>query len=362
MIGEIKLQNYKCFTNQVIQIKPFTILTGINSAGKSSVIQAILLCNAVNRAKDVTSLSLNEILGVDVGAPKNLVNQNGNIKFDLEGDFCLQIDESCFTFKIDKDNPLDIKGSGDGQIDELNLIYINAERLGPRLTYQAGGASALKPDGSNAIYLMELADNQEMLVNDLLILDKSSKKFSHQVEAWMSAIFEDMQIEKRIDNNKSTAEFTIKNALSEVPVVPTMTGFGLSYELSVVVAGLWMSCQEKKGTLLIENPEAHLHPSAQSRVAKFLSIVAASGVQVIVETHSEHVVDGARIQMMFMKMHEDLIINYLTKDLERKEIVVKEIFSDKNGELTEWPEDFFDQKQKGLRELFMHRRGNAGNK
>ena len=123
-----------------------------------------------------------------------------------------------------------------------------------------------------------------------------------------------------------------------------------------------MSAQDKKGVLLIENPEAHLHPSAQSKMAKFLAIVASTGVQVLVETHSEHIVDGARIQMMAMDKNDDLIINYLTRDFENKRVVIKEIFSEKDGELTEWPEDFFDQKQKDLRDLFMIRRNSASNK
>lgn len=360
MIGKLRLQNYKCFNDQVVQLKPYTILTGINAVGKSSIIQALLLYNAMGGKEKATSLILNEILRVDVGTPKNLVNQNGHA--DLNANFCICVDEEKIAYKINKENPLDITAIADKKVEEINMIYLNAERLGPRLTYQAGGPAQLKSDGSNAVYLMEIADNQEMKIHDLLLIDESANKFSIQVEAWMSAIFGDVQIEKKVDNNKATAEFSIKNSLAEMPVVPTMTGFGLSYELSIIVAGLWMSAQDKKGVLLIENPEAHLHPSAQSKMAKFLAIVASTGVQVLVETHSEHIVDGARIQMMAMDKNDDLIINYLTRDFENKRVVIKEIFSEKDGELTEWPEDFFDQKQKDLRDLFMIRRNSASNK
>lgn len=52
--------------------------------------------------------------------------------------------------------------------------------------------------------------------------------------------------------------------------------------------------------LIIENPELHLHPKAQSELALFLSTVAHAGVQVVIETHSDHIVNGVRKSVLFM--------------------------------------------------------------
>src|SRR5262245_33804478 len=46
---------------------------------------------------------------------------------------------------------------------------------------------------------------------------------------------------------------------------------------------------------MVENPEAHLHPAGQSRLGRFLARVAGSGGQVVVETHSDHVINGIRL-------------------------------------------------------------------
>ena len=73
---------------------------------------------------------------------------------------------------------------------------------------------------------------------------------------------------------------------------PTNMGFGVSYALPVITAGLLAPA----GSLLVvENPEAHLHPAGQSRVGRFLAHLAASGVQVVAETHSDHVLNGVRL-------------------------------------------------------------------
>lgn len=72
------------------------------------------------------------------------------------------------------------------------------------------------------------------------------------------------------------------------------TGFGITYVLSVLVAVLFAP----KGSLvLIENPEAHIHPAAQAALMKLISRAAEHGVQIILETHSDHVINGALVAL-----------------------------------------------------------------
>ena len=49
--------------------------------------------------------------------------------------------------------------------------------------------------------------------------------------------------------------------------------------------------------MVVENPEAHLHPSAQTKIGEFIALIASCGVQVVIETHSDHVVDGIRLSL-----------------------------------------------------------------
>lgn len=70
---------------------------------------------------------------------------------------------------------------------------------------------------------------------------------------------------------------------------------------------------KKNVIFIIENPEAHLHPAAQSRIGKFLQIISLSGVQIIVETHSEHVIDGIRLQAAYMEQTDHVTVDFFNR-------------------------------------------------
>jgi predicted ATPase len=124
-------------------------------------------------------------------------------------------------------------------------------------------------------------------------------------------------------------------------------GFGYSYILPIVVSGLIA----KEGEILIvENPEAHLHPKAQSRLAKFLAKVSSCGVQVFIESHSDHILNALRIAVLDdIITHEDLSILYFQQNPEQP---VVQIPVQPNGGIEEWPEGFFDQMDKDFARLF----------
>lgn len=357
MIHKLILQNFKCFAENEIEFNKFTILTGINAAGKSSVIQALLLYSRAMKSEPESLLDVSEILGINVGSPKNMVSQNARRINDV--DFGICVDGDALDFYIDKANGLDIRANRNGAKRDIDIYYLNAERIGPRMSYYAGGSEQFKQDGSNAVYLMERADNMNLRIPEELMIDNVSAKFSYQVECWMSLIMGNVRLSTKVEADKAQAELKIQNELAQASVIPTLTGFGISYELSVVVAGLWAAAK-RDGVLLVENPEAHLHPSAQSAIGKFLAMVATCGVQVIAETHSEHVIDGARIQMYAMDCQHELIVNYFSHD--EKNVIIQQLLIEDNGELSEWPDGFFDQKQNDLRELFELRRKHDNNK
>ena len=97
-----------------------------------------------------------------------------------------------------------------------------------------------------------------------------------------------------------------------------------------------------------------MHPFSQSRLGKFLALAAINGVQIVLETHSEHIVDGCRIQIAKEKQCENMKILFFEKRDNKS--VCKDINIQDNGELDEWPEGFFDQKRADLRELLEMRR------
>ncbi|MEY4904843.1 MAG: hypothetical protein RLZZ292_2658, partial [Bacteroidota bacterium] len=118
-------------------------------------------------------------------------------------------------------------------------------------------------------------------------------------------------------------------------------GFGVSQIFPIVLEGLRM---EQGATLLLEQPEIHLHPNLQMQMADYFIALALSGKQVIAETHSDHIVN--RLVRRIIEDEtlglKDLIGIYFIKPSENGSIY-EEITVDEMKGITNWPTDFFDQ-------------------
>lgn len=358
MINQIRVKNFKCFPSLQMELSDLTILSGANAAGKSTIIQALLLAYQTFLEKG-TVVDVSKAMGITIGSPKALISHN---KTEMQqGDFFIALREGAeqkeIYYTIDPLSPLKLSFQRTQEKLESNLFYLNAERTGPRISYPAGVDHHILFDGSNAPYLIDKADIDGREINEKLLIADSGMKFSIQVEHWMNVILGDLSLSVSTDLFKSATDIKYKNMLVDQEVSPVMTGFGISYILSVVTAALWCT-GIRHAVLMIENPEAHLHPLAQSRMGKFLQLVSEAGVQVLVETHSEHVIDGARIQAAWTKKTQQMKIYFL--ETAEDQVIKRELTVDENGELSDWPQGFFDQKGQDLRELFDIRRKNAG--
>ena len=101
---------------------------------------------------------------------------------------------------------------------------------------------------------------------------------------------------------------------------------------------------------LIENPEAHLHPRGQTRLAELAVRASLAGVQVIAETHSDHFIDGVRIAVRDgLIKPDDVAIHYFERA--RGKTVVSSPQVDADGRLSSWPVGFFDQHEENLARL-----------
>ena len=105
--------------------------------------------------------------------------------------------------------------------------------------------------------------------------------------------------------------------------------------------------------LLIENPEAHLHPQGQVAMGRLISLVAASGVQILLETHSDHILNGIRISVKKECISNELVtINYFYQENQAPyRHLVKNPRILKNGKLDKWPDGFFDEWENAMFEL-----------
>ena len=126
-------------------------------------------------------------------------------------------------------------------------------------------------------------------------------------------------------------------------------GLGISQALPIIAAAL---SARRGGLLLIENPELNLHPNAQAAMGEFLAESAAAGVQVILETHSDHVLNGIRRAIKKGILTPGNAVLYFFRprqDAERNGTArVQSPLLDKDGNIDHWPEGFFDQFDKDM--------------
>ncbi|WP_437939949.1 DUF3696 domain-containing protein [Sorangium sp. So ce341] len=123
-------------------------------------------------------------------------------------------------------------------------------------------------------------------------------------------------------------------------------GLGLSQALPIVTACL---VSRPGDLLLIETPEAHLHPGAQHRLTSLFIELARKGRQVVIETHSEHLVTAAQIAVKEGLPPDDVAISFFSQEAGRT--VVQEIELNPHGRALRWPPGFFDQAAVDLAEL-----------
>ena len=166
----------------------------------------------------------------------------------------------------------------------------------------------------------------------------------YEVEQWLSEIARPIEV-----NGERAAGTTVTELRFRTPgstwVRSTNMGFGVTYALPIILAGL---IAQNDGLLLVENPEAHLHPAGQSRMGVFLAWLAGRGVQIIIETHSDHVINGIRraiAEYRYLGPESTILHWFGSEDADRGDPIFRTLSITETGSLSEWPKGFFDQYQ-----------------
>lgn len=235
--------------------------------------------------------------------------------------------------------------------------YVSADRSGPKLYYEdksLKGFFSVGASGQDTVNVLhhigEETLNSEYLENLLnffhIDIEEVGKTINQQAEFWFDQIFggAKFKIQSVQDTNLLTFSVSPDGGTYHKS---TNVGYGFTYVLPILIAGLISKPGE---ILIVENPEAHLHPSAQHIIAQFLTYVSQKGVQVIVESHSEHILNGLRISIYDDVITKDqLNVFYFTKS---PDSLFKKIEIDEKGGISDWPTDFFDQSTRDLNYLF----------
>lgn len=374
MIDVLRLNNFKCFEDQAVPLAPLTFLSGLNGMGKSSVIQALLLLRQSHhqRVLDRIGLALSGEM-VNLGTAKDALYENAKEDFVGFGLSTTDAGQCVWRFRYESSDlnvlPLD-NFSGDRRVLETALFAdsfqsLQAERLGPRVSSEMSDFLVrqhrqLGSRGEFTAHFLALYGTGDVAIPGLLHPAATSQSLLHQVEAWMGEITPGtrLQIQPHSGLNVLSLRysFVTGQVLSDA-YRATNVGFGITYTLPILVALL----SARPGALiLIENPEAHLHPRGQARIGEMISLAAGAGVQVVVESHSDHLLNGIRIAVRARRLEPSSVALHFFGRQEREGGSVIEITSprvDGEGRIDVWPEGFFDEWDRALDTLLGPREG-----
>ena len=124
---------------------------------------------------------------------------------------------------------------------------------------------------------------------------------------------------------------------TSVPVLITDVGFGVSQILPVIALCYYVP---RGSTVILEQPEIHLHPRAQRRLAHVLAEAANRGVIVVAETHSSLLLKEVQTIIATGKLpKEDVRLHWVQRQQDGRTIITAANLDD-NGAYGDWPEDF----------------------
>ena len=341
MIRSLHMQNFKCFTDVALDLYPITILAGLNSSGKSTVLQAIRMWSKQD-------------LLPGYGTEKDL-------RSALGGNYCIKVTCENGEKSIIADHQYHADGEplvSSTLPVQQPVYFISASRLGPQAYLPLRVDRTDDHVGESGEYVVDIL--RSYLIDSgvperLRAVGVKSAGLRDNIEGWLRELSPGVKFQYHytVEADIGRTEFSNHR--------PTNVGFGLSYALPIVVSVLSVSSNAMKRiksedtflpVILIENPEAHLHPKGQTMMGRFLASAASCGVQCIIESPSEHVLNGIRLAIKEGSLLPEEAVGYFFKYSFPSEMsTVQPVFFDKHGACDCWPEGFFDESEKSLMEL-----------
>jgi len=441
MLTQIKLTNFKCFKEETtIPLSQFNLFTGVNGAGKSTVLQALLLMRqSIEHNPYTTELILNgscvklgsfddvrnreiskknpiyleyfyrddhekknklsmsyhlepEVDEMSLTIPKiaiclHYLNKKGEeekvdkhilynpevglrilegkdftlayngknmLEFDPNSMRIFELNNPDLGYIAKREKPNEILDYGfefNSNMD--NIHFVSADRIGPQEFYLKSTLSKFRHVGTKGEFAVNLLDKLDQeLVDETLCLGEDARTLITQTQAWLGQILNPLKLE--VPRSKTNIlELFIGD------FKPSNVGFGYSSILPIIVTGLIAKPGEK---IIIENPEIHLHPKAQSALIEFLVKVANTGVQIFIESHSDHVLNALRVATKsgLLKPEDSSVLFFNTNTVSKANEITSILIDEKGklhkktheGTMAKIPQGFFDEWTNAMAKLF----------
>ncbi|MGV0874955.1 DUF3696 domain-containing protein [Mycolicibacterium sp. XJ879] len=225
--------------------------------------------------------------------------------------------------------------------------YLGPLREDPRVVYQDSAEAATGYIGAKGEFLAAVLQNSGSRIVDVPLPGANNRlgatsrvKLKDAMNQWVAYLKMGDRIDTH-DQGRLGLELQIQQQFVDVDLDLTSVGTGVSQLLPVLVLCL----EAPRGSLvLIEQPELHLNPAVQQRLADFLLAIAASNRQLIVETHSEYLV--SRLRLRIAEDESDAVrdgVGLLFTEQSEGRTTYRLVETNEYGGIDNWPADFFDQ-------------------
>ena len=366
------MKDFKCFEALELPCAPLTVLTGYNAAGKSTALQALLLLTqALRVAPDGRKLALNGDL-VTLGSGNEVIRRNAAQKslrlgassteeritwtFDYQSEWAnrglMQLaDVEYLRRGVPEESTCKIQPvNGCSQLVSAvrDAIFLSAGRTVqiemfpvPRTSWHPPGDIGAKGEYA-AYWYLEYAD--EEVDSARRHPEDGRETVRAQVDAWLGELFPGSRVNADRLTPDSPVRLTFSSSKSSRWAQPANVGYGLSYAFPMLTAFL---TTVQGSIIVIDSAEAHLHPRAQSAVGRLLGRMAGAGLQIFVETHSDHLLNGIRLAVRDDLLDQsDVVLHFFGPSDDAGKVMTVAI--DKKGAISDWPKGFFDQTEHDL--------------
>ncbi|MFN0034321.1 MAG: AAA family ATPase [Saprospiraceae bacterium] len=373
MITHLTIRNFKAHTLAELPLANLNVFTGLNGVGKSSAIQALLLLRQSYLKNNSlhNGLLLNGEL-VEIGTGADALNSKGdNISFELQLDGTINL-----SWKFEKSLSANFLALTTPSPDEKhfascslfnnNFQYVSAEHISSFELHQRDTLqveinrqiSEKKGGGEFAVHFLQYYGQQEKVISESLKHPQEvDDSLRAQTDAWLSEISPGVRtvIRDNQDQNVLQLRFQFEaehGYTSEFK--PENVGFGIPYVLPVIIAIL---AAPKGSIVILENPEAHIHPYGQAKLAQLIALAAQAGVQIFLETHSDHIINGIQVAVKHFSKgrpgisHEQVRIYYFQRARGQTTTHLDAVPVSPEGKIYAPPVGFFDQIDQDLQAL-----------
>lgn len=356
MINALNIYDYKCLHSAEMLLGKLNLITGKNSSGKSSVIQALKLFsdNLENKSapgsKMTVSSSQYDISPFSETCNIYTVTSEYVIKVLLGESHSLNM-----TFTPSDRSQVNTMVAVEETVPDPyakevfpTIFHLPATRISNQDSYLMNNTPKI-PLGKQGEFIIDYFYNhrQSSLDDRLLAAKTKDSSLDTQVNHWLYKLTGyTMEVERRSEQFDVYFKDFIGNRIR-----PSQVGTGVGYIVAVLIVCLGSPIGS---FIAIENPEIHLHPKAQSDLTEFLAMVGAVDNQLLIETHSDHIINGMLIRVKEAEIisNDDLKVYYFEEDEDFENCMTpKPLTVSPKGKISKAPRGFFDQIQIDLRKL-----------